>query len=90
MRIRGIVIDSRVRWRCRRGTRELDIALQNFLDSEYQGLSPGLKGKFDELLETPDPVLMDWIYGRETPADQELINFVEWIRKAASNPTKIR
>ncbi len=84
------MVDSRVRWRCRRGIRELDIALQNFLESEYDRLAPNEKGKFQELLETADPLLMDWIYGRESPLDEELVKLVERIRKAAACPAKIR
>jgi antitoxin CptB len=84
------MVDSRIRWRCRRGIRELDIALQNFLESEYDGLTPDEKEKFHELLEIPDPLLMDWLYGRESPMDQELVNLVERIRNAAAYPAKIR
>jgi antitoxin CptB len=84
------MVDSRIRWRCRRGIRELDIALQNFLESEYDRLTPDEKGKFQELLEIPDPLLMDWLYGRESPLDKELVSLVERIRNAAACPAKIR
>ncbi len=84
------MVDSRIRWRCRRGIRELDIALQNFLEGEYGRLSPDKKGKFRELLEMPDPLLMDWLYGRESPLDQELVSVIERIREAAARPAKIR
>lgn len=81
---------SQVRWRCRRGVRELDIALQNFLEREYDRLTVEEKEKFSKLLETPDPLLMDWLYGRESPLDQELVSLVERIRNAAAYPAKIR
>lgn len=84
------MVDSRIRWRCRRGTRELDIALQNFLDDEYDYLTTEEKGKFLELLEVPDPLLMDWLYDKESPLDQELVRLVERIRNAAAHPAKLR
>ncbi len=68
----------------------MDIALQNFLDSEYDRLTLGEKEKFHELLEIPDPLLMDWLYGRESPLHQEMVSLVERIRNAAANPAKIR
>ncbi len=90
MRAGTFMVDSRIRWRCRRGIRELDIALQNFLEIEYEGLTLEEKGQFHELLETPDPLLMDWLYGRESPLNQELVSLVERIRNTAAYPAKIR
>ena len=77
-------IGSRLRWRCRRGVRELDVALRGFLEAGYAELTEHQKHKFEELLELQDPVLMDWLYGRTAPTDKELEYLVERIRDAAA------
>ena len=68
---------SRLRWRCRRGIREMDILLQGFLDSVYPGLPENEQLAFERLIEETDLDLLDWITGRQpaVPAGYEpLIN----------------
>ncbi|MGN2246174.1 succinate dehydrogenase assembly factor 2 [Frateuria sp. GZRR35] len=54
---------ARLRWRARRGTRELDALLGGWLDERYEGANPATRQAFDELLDTQDPDLWDWIMG---------------------------
>jgi antitoxin CptB len=54
---------SRLRWRARRGTRELDALLGGWLDERYAGADPATREAFDELLDAQDPDLWDWIMG---------------------------
>lgn len=61
---------SKLRWRCRRGTKELDVVLQRFLDEAYPALSEAEQGAFAELLEQQDPELAAWILGGEAPPAQ--------------------
>ncbi len=82
--------NARLRWRCRRGVRELDIALQGFLENDFRLLTTTEQRKFEELLEVPDPSLMDWIYGRTSPSDAEFAGLIERIRDAASHNAKNR
>ena len=58
---------SRLWWRCRRGTRELDFLLSGFLQAEYESLSPEQVGSFKALLAVQDPVIMDWLMGVVLP-----------------------
>jgi antitoxin CptB len=54
---------ARLRWRARRGTRELDALLGGWLDERYAGADPATQQAFDELLDVQDPDLWDWIMG---------------------------
>jgi antitoxin CptB len=49
-----------------RGTKELDILLGRFANSEASGLSDQAFDAFEELLALPDPQIDQWIKG-ETP-----------------------
>lgn len=55
-------VDSRLRWRCRRGMLELDILLNEFLDKQYTELSIEQKNIFDQVLEYPDQLLYDLFF----------------------------
>jgi antitoxin CptB len=73
---------ARLKWRCRRGTRELDVLLERFLEAGgLDGAAPQLAA-LQRLLELPDPVLVDClILGRRAPNGLEEI--VERVRADA-------
>lgn len=71
---------GQIRWRCRRGMRELDILLTRFLEHRWDGLPAHLQTGFVELLEVQDPILMDWIMGRATPETPEFVTLIDSIR----------
>lgn len=71
---------KRLRWRCRRGMRELDQLLSRFLDREWRLASEAERGVFLQLLETEDDKLWHWFMGHETPADVEIAQLVRRIR----------
>lgn len=74
-------VPARVRWRCRRGTRELDTLLERFLLDGYRQLSAEQARDFERLLEVEDDVLGDWLLtGRDAPDEQRLRYLVERIR----------
>ncbi|MDZ7841361.1 MAG: succinate dehydrogenase assembly factor 2 [Gammaproteobacteria bacterium] len=61
---------SKLRWRCRRGTRELDVILTRFLDQTYPHLSVSEQALFASLLDQQDPDLAAWIWGGVTPPER--------------------
>lgn len=71
---------SRLRWRCRRGMRELDLLLERFLDSGYQRLDETERARFDALLDEQDDTLFGWFYQGEVPDDAGMARLVECIR----------
>ncbi|MDH3669712.1 MAG: succinate dehydrogenase assembly factor 2 [Gammaproteobacteria bacterium] len=70
----------RVRWRCRRGLLELDLILLRFVDECYPALPQAEKSGFQELLSLPDATLLDYLAGRDKPADKVLREIVRKIR----------
>ena len=77
-------LDSRLRWRCRRGMLELDLILSNFLDKEYAGLNNEQKNLLDQILDYPDQLLFDLFLGHMHSSDKEISNLVSGIRKSVS------
>ena len=66
----------RLRWRCRRGMRELDILMSRYLDHCWPVAPAAERGAFLELLAVEDDRLWRWFMGREAvpdPAAAELI-----------------
>lgn len=62
---------ARLRWRCRRGMRELDVVLQRYLERRYPLAPAAERSAFEALLEAQDPQLLAYLLGREQPEDRE-------------------
>ena len=67
---------GRLRWRCRRGMKELDVLLSRYLDEHYGGASPADQLAFRELLEVPDPLIHAWCLGRARPPTASLSSLI--------------
>lgn len=72
---------KRLRWRCRRGARELDLVLLRYLEQHYAGASLEAQAAFHILLEQQDPDLLDWINGRSRPAEGPIRDLVDLLRQ---------
>ncbi|QQQ03309.1 succinate dehydrogenase assembly factor 2 [Lysobacter enzymogenes] len=70
----------RLRWRCRRGMRELDQLFGRYLDRAWRASSEHERGVFLRLLETEDDKLWHWFMGHEEAQDAQLQALVEKIR----------
>ena len=73
---------ARLRWRARRGTRELDRLLGWWLDERHAAADEVERCAFEELLEHPDPDLWDWLTGYAEPDDARLAAIIDEIRAA--------
>ncbi|SET02297.1 FAD assembly factor SdhE [Thorsellia anophelis] len=71
---------ARVKWACRRGMKELDLALMPFFDYEYDDLSYDEQVDFIRLLEHPDPDLFNWLMNKGLPQDEALQATIELIQ----------
>lgn len=69
----------RLRWRCRRGMRELDQLMLRYLDQRWRQAPAGERAQFERLLEVEDDRLWRWFMGRETPQEKDLHALVERI-----------
>jgi len=74
---------ARLRWQCRRGTKELDLLLQRYLDSGYLLADDEEKALFSELLELEDDVLVGVLMGELEVEPGGLKVLVEKIRAFA-------
>jgi len=72
---------QRLRWRCRRGMRELDQLFTRYLDHEYPSASAAERDAFARLLELPDPDLFGYLVGRTTPAEEVQRHVIANIRR---------
>lgn len=67
---------GRLKWRCRRGMRELDVLLQRYLEQRYPLAPQEEQQAFEALLTLPDPQLFAYVVHREQPSDPHLVNVV--------------
>ncbi len=70
----------KLRWRCRRGMRELDQLLERWLDREWRQSPTVQRDVFLRLLDSEDDRLWRWFLGHEAPADVEIAALVDRIR----------
>lgn len=49
---------ARLKWQCRRGTKELDLLLENYLETRYLQADEQEKAEFVELLKMEDNELL--------------------------------
>jgi antitoxin CptB len=71
---------GRLRWRCRRGTRELDAMLGWWLEQRHAQAGSAQREDFDRLLDVQDPDLWDWLTGNATPRDPGFGAIIDEIR----------
>ena len=57
---------NKLRWKSRKGIRELDILLQNYLDTSYTKLNKTDKKLFEEILEIETYDLLNAISGKSS------------------------
>ena len=76
---------DRLYWQCRRGMRELDELLMNYLKKNHRDMDERESGSFQTLLACPDQLLLEYLLGRLQPADRELKHVVERIRAAVAD-----
>lgn len=71
---------KRLRWRCRRGMRELDQLLRRYLDHAWESDCEHQRAVFSRLLDTEDDKLWHWFMGHEESPDVELQALLTRIR----------
>lgn len=74
---------KRIQWRCRRGTRELDTLLGNWLARHGATMDESQFAVFDSLLDQQDPELWDWVMGHAEPPRADWRAIVRDIRQHA-------
>lgn len=81
---------GRLRWRCRRGLKELDVLLTRYVEEQFPGASVAHRQAFRELLEASDPVIYSYCLGQEPPPTALLASLIERITGDALDPRRCR
>jgi antitoxin CptB len=76
---------GQLKWRCRRGMRELDVLLERYLQERYPSAPAAEQQAFAALLEAPDPQLFAYVVQREVPVDPEWAHVIAKLRNLESN-----
>jgi len=71
---------NKLRWRCRRGTLELDLMLMRYLEHRYMTADELERQTFLRILELEDSELMSYLMGECVPAAKEIAGLVATIR----------
>jgi antitoxin CptB len=63
---------SRLAWRCRRGTKELDLLLLGWLERHFDCATAAQRARFAAVLELPDPDLARYLLAAPHPLPADL------------------
>lgn len=72
---------GRLRWRCRRGMRELDVLLLRYLQRDWPRADATEREAFRALLERQDPEINGLLLGRLEPEQEALALVLERLRR---------
>ena len=71
---------SRIRWDCRRGMLELDIVLAQFMEQNFERLTPHEVEAFKDLLAYSDPDLWGLIQSNESSVNDNVTKVLLLLR----------
>ena len=71
--------ESRLRWQCRRGMRELDELLVRYLEEYYPDDSDADKAAFRSVLDLSDPELNAYLLQRQMPSSEPIARVINRI-----------
>lgn len=70
---------AKVRWRCRRGMKELDLLLTRYVEEQFRDAPAAHQEAFLELLEAQDTLIYAYCLGQERPPTALLSSLIERI-----------
>jgi antitoxin CptB len=72
---------GRLRWRCRRGMKELDVLLTRYVEERFAVAPAAEQQAFETLLEDPDPVIYAYCMG-QSQVPEHLVGLIRLITAA--------
>jgi antitoxin CptB len=72
---------AQVRWRCRRGLRELDVLLMSYFDQFFAKSSSERQLAFIALLDMQDPVILSYLTGGAKPQDPAIVDIIQQLAR---------
>jgi antitoxin CptB len=79
-------LKKRYRWQCRRGLKEVDVVLNDYLDLHFDQDDAARQALFGRLLEEQDADLFEWFTERSAPGDTELAAHVRLMLERLRRP----
>ena len=79
---------NRLRWRCRRGMREIDDLLIGYLESGYSDAPAAERLTFERFISLPDPQILALLTGQVAGQDPAVSDLVQRILAAHRNPSR--
>ena len=67
---------NRIKWKCRRGMREIDLLLREFSKNSIKNLSNNDLSLFDEILDYDDQKLYDFIFKNHPIGNKDHESFI--------------
>jgi len=80
----------RLAWRCRRGMKELDLLLVEYLQQHWLHARPDEQQSFAQILELPDPVLAAYLLGHADCPEESLRPLLATLRGLAARGLQCR
>ncbi len=77
---------ARLRWKCRRGMREMDILMTRFLERGYTLMDSSGQQAFERLLDEPDQDILAWLWSDSLPEDPQLAELIVHMRPIVGTP----
>ena len=74
---------GKLRWRCRRGMKELDVLLLRYVEEQFCGASIAHQEAFRTLLDAPDALIYAYCLAQELPESVILSSLIARITKRA-------
>ena len=74
----------RLRWRCRRGLKELDVLFERYAETALASASAAELGSLERFLDLPDPEIAAYLLGEAVPEDPALAALAASIRNYAA------
>ena len=74
---------GKLRWRCRRGMKELDVLLTRYVDEQFREAPPADQQAFRGLLDAEDGAIYAYCFGRQKPPTPELSALIDRITAGA-------
>ena len=70
---------SRIKWRCRRGTKELDYLLLSYFKNHYLGASEDEQDSFRKILSEQDPTIIEYFANPKGISDTSVYQVIRVI-----------
>ena len=74
---------AKLTWQCRRGTKELDALLLNYLQTKYPNAKEEEQQFFQQLLDYEDAYLLRFLLDNQLPDEPNFATFIKKIRTAS-------